>query len=545
MNIQEITITNYKSINSAIIHDCKRINIFVGRNGAGKTNLLNAIKSYEYFGTSPGRNLPNDITEDDLWVSKQDYFTVSHKLLFGGANILNFIKQLREKNNTIPKDISITACTAIVNIKTKGHTKAFQQEYIDKLKADTRYNRIGDFISREFQIYISNKVNIHVLKPDDIAANSFMKLSYDPNNILMQNFGNFVTCLHNLQLNKEKGDQILDNIVRRIQTVLPEVTGILVQVEKTSLAGGEYPLAVYIRFSDNRVIRFDKTSDGIRRVVLLATFFETNTQEGVKHEIVILDSPETYLHPGAQRQLMDLLINPDFSGDRQFFIATHSPVLLEFIDNDSVGIYNVTRTPKEGTKVEKLDSDRLAEAYSQIGHRYGSAIQADAVIWVEGPVDMVVIRKCLYKYPDFNGKNIEVMHLGGDNIKSKDFDHKTLKTINPNSFVIIDSELKSPTDNCGKRDNFINACESDDIKPSRRLERRSIENYLVDAIPDDLKKGYETGPYDDPEPLKSLINRRDVGGLSEVADNWLENCLEGTDIDEFLKAIEAKLNEQE
>lgn len=43
MHIEEISIVNYKNINEASIAFSKRLNCFIGKNGAGKTNILDAI----------------------------------------------------------------------------------------------------------------------------------------------------------------------------------------------------------------------------------------------------------------------------------------------------------------------------------------------------------------------------------------------------------------------------------------------------------------------------------------------------------------------
>jgi len=43
MHIEEISIVNYKNINEANITFSPRLNCFIGKNGAGKTNILDSI----------------------------------------------------------------------------------------------------------------------------------------------------------------------------------------------------------------------------------------------------------------------------------------------------------------------------------------------------------------------------------------------------------------------------------------------------------------------------------------------------------------------
>ena len=45
MKLERLSILNYKNIKEAELEFCSNINCFVGKNGMGKTNLLDAIYS--------------------------------------------------------------------------------------------------------------------------------------------------------------------------------------------------------------------------------------------------------------------------------------------------------------------------------------------------------------------------------------------------------------------------------------------------------------------------------------------------------------------
>ncbi|MBL7784785.1 MAG: DNA replication and repair protein RecF [Chitinophagales bacterium] len=64
MQLQNITLTNYKNYVQTNLSFCPTVNLIVGLNGAGKTNLLDAIYSLcackSYFNYSDGQNIRHD-----------------------------------------------------------------------------------------------------------------------------------------------------------------------------------------------------------------------------------------------------------------------------------------------------------------------------------------------------------------------------------------------------------------------------------------------------------------------------------------------------
>ena len=101
---------------------------------------------------------------------------------------------------------------------------------------------------------------------------------------------------------------------------------------------------------------------------------------------LVVEEPETNLHPAAQRALLGLL--QSWAIDRQVIAATHSTVMLDWSPGGD-RLWLVTRN--QGTsQVEPVNQDPLPLLRS-LGVRLSDVLSADRVLVVEGPSDEDVL----------------------------------------------------------------------------------------------------------------------------------------------------------
>ena len=101
---------------------------------------------------------------------------------------------------------------------------------------------------------------------------------------------------------------------------------------------------------------------------------------------LVVEEPETNLHPAAQRALLGLL--QSWAIDRQVIVATHSTVMLDWSPGGD-RLWLVTRN--QGTsQVEPVNQDPLPLLRS-LGVRLSDVLSADRVLVVEGPSDEDVL----------------------------------------------------------------------------------------------------------------------------------------------------------
>lgn len=65
------------------------------------------------------------------------------------------------------------------------------------------------------------------------------------------------------------------------------------------------------------------------------------------HSLILLDEPETSLHPEAQRKLVKYLLEESINKHHQIVISTHSPTIIQELDKSSIKLVDIdNRTPK-------------------------------------------------------------------------------------------------------------------------------------------------------------------------------------------------------
>ena len=75
MILQELNILNYKNIREAAMHFSDKINAFVGLNGQGKTNILDAIYYLSFtksaYNPIDSQNIHHDAGISPIWSSNR------------------------------------------------------------------------------------------------------------------------------------------------------------------------------------------------------------------------------------------------------------------------------------------------------------------------------------------------------------------------------------------------------------------------------------------------------------------------------------------
>jgi hypothetical protein len=117
-----------------------------------------------------------------------------------------------------------------------------------------------------------------------------------------------------------------------------------------------------------------------------------------------------HLHPLLQRRLIKYLFNETTN---QYLIATHSAHLLDY---EYGRIFHLTYGPDSGTRVDQaVTPHEIANLCTDLGYRPSDLLQANWVIWVEGPSDRIYLHNWIYLLdPDLvEGIHYSIMFYGG------------------------------------------------------------------------------------------------------------------------------------
>jgi putative ATP-dependent endonuclease of OLD family len=161
----------------------------------------------------------------------------------------------------------------------------------------------------------------------------------------------------------------------------------------------------------------DIFSSGEREIVhFLLAMFALNVQDG----LILVDEPELHLHPRWQRMFLSLFRELSPERNNQFLIATHSPV---FVSPDTIhNIVRLYRPDGKGShKVSLKDVDDLP-ASKQLVRMINSQNNermffADKVVLVEGASDRLVFGSLIERATELfkDNRAVEVIEVGGKN----------------------------------------------------------------------------------------------------------------------------------
>ena len=201
------------------------------------------------------------------------------------------------------------------------------------------------------------------------------------------------SVLNHLYHNQRDTYEALNNL---LQEIVPGIGQLRLPLE-----GGSMRIAFSDPSAPKRVLNLKNLGTGVEQ--LLMTLVVGLMDDGPSG--IIIEEPETNLHPGAQRALMALV--REWSTTKPFIVATHSPVFLDASHRSDVLL--VTR--HAGTsEVRSLGSETL-DALDELGVRLSDVLSADRLLLVEGPTDEAVLETWFPEH--LRNPRVAVIQAGG------------------------------------------------------------------------------------------------------------------------------------
>lgn len=502
MHISRFRVINFKSFrDSGDVYLGLGFNVIVGRNNVGKTALVEALSLRA--SEKPHRSLvtaPTPSSTPDSAYQMQVSFEIDRDEFVGllgehsptfyvpigennptTAHVQRFLEAVGEQNviETVFQSSQITeACLATYGIKVHtGMTATPALRFYSN-------NTATGFESRSLQAASAAPGETFAMKLANILRNRVHYFKAERLNlgqasavysqVLEPDASNLAPCLHTLQSSNPIRFRRFNELVSEI---FPEVRQITVPLTPQGYVRVLVWTVDPISEREDLAVPLLESGTGIGQV--LAILYVILTSEHA--QTIIIDEPQSFLHPGAVRKLLDILKHYQ-RHQHQYVITTHSPTAISAADPQVLLLVK-----KEGAEsiVQSLDPAETSDLellLNEVGARLSDVFGADNILWVEGPTEercFPLILSKVSERPLLGTKILAVLHTG-------DFEGKRAKTI----FKIY-SKLSEGGGLLPPAIGFIFDREKRDEKGRRDLKSRSLdkvvftqrmmyENYLLD-----------------------------------------------------------------
>jgi len=309
--LNHITIDNFKSARRLEIDNFSRINLFIGRPNVGKSNIIEALSlfSIPYLRENTSKKLSNLIRLEN-----------ESELFYNG---------------NIEKDAIIK--TNEGECKLGYHPKEGLKIVVDffgnsySYKVDDKLNVKGGFKSEWFEPPIKK----YFFRPEVKYRKSHSKYLIPP-------FGfNLLGIIENYEELKQQVYRLFKEYNLEIAFDKSSQSIKVIQSDKDGIF----------------LIPYNSIADTLQRIIFFKAAIASNN-----NSILLFEEPEAHSFPPYMSHLTQEMI---YKKDNQFFIATHSPFILNDLLENSRSELSVFVLNYENheTKVRKLSDGELYEAF--------------------------------------------------------------------------------------------------------------------------------------------------------------------------------------
>lgn len=350
--LNSLTIRGFKSIMELDNFELKNLNVFVGANGAGKSNMISFFKMLHRLMDD---NIADYIREnggigDVLYNGRKCTTQMTFSMYFGPRGY---------RFTVIP-----TVNDSVVLSKEARYYKHGSNKWWELRESNDAFSSLvkevkGNSLDAKKSKYIYDAImSWKIYHFHDTSSTAPMRnwQSVEDNDTLRHDASNIAAFLCRL---REEGKMEYREILEACQRVVPSMKEFLLKEQIYDKAGGikKVNLSWRTKNTDFPMQPYHLSDGSIRFICLATALLQPNPPS-----TLIIDEPELGLHPEAIRILGELI---NAAAKRtQVIVATQSPLLIDQFGIDDIITVNRKDDQSVFERLNKKDFDKWLEDYS-------------------------------------------------------------------------------------------------------------------------------------------------------------------------------------
>ena len=501
MKFNSIRITNYKCFkNTKTIFFKEGFNIITGINNSGKSTLLDCLslrsfpKPHDSLSSKPHINTVVN-TEPQIQITAS---AEKHETKFlsknGTFHIQSSDAPLGELSAHLTRILSLNHfevdfiysgpnnngikvhnSPTLLFYKSQNHTirSDYTPFYIQDSQLDTSSLGVRSSGSKIYDMWIDLvieiKNNIFLFKAERLKISNY---PVGIESMLSPNASNLPQVLHNLQSNKS----LFQKYNSYVSSVLPQVKDVSIHNENENRCSIKIWTHDPASERDDLCRTLDECGTGISQVLAILYVVVCSKSP----QIILIDEPNSFLHPGAVKKLMEVLKQYD---QHQYFITTHSPNVISSVEPSTITLVTQKDQESDFEQIDPKNHEDLKRYLLELGVSLSDVFGADNILWVEGPTEELcfprIINK-LGKKPLLGTSILSVKHTG--DFESKKHTKTIIDIYNRLSKgnAIIPPALGFVFDRESRTEKEISDMQRGTGNQIHFLDKMLYENYIID-----------------------------------------------------------------
>ncbi|MBM6551832.1 ATP-dependent nuclease [Marinomonas ostreistagni] len=416
MKIDSIKLSGWRSydLNGVSIKNLKSINLIIGPNNSGKSNLakyFNYLKSIasEKLAVGAAISFASELDESQTWNWRKERInceiTLSKDNLITGDEKVSY--KVNENEVRLDCYHDVNSNTSFLNMKVNDKPLFNESNLICSDFENGSWIDPTDYVAGfndnyfYWRGFLNSLVFVDPIRHHSRNSKNEHSYYFDGAEIIKE--------LDKLRLDRANPSNWA-GYKKQIKIWLTDILS--EQVANVDVVDKDLNL----EFESGLSFSLDQLGTGVSQIIMLLSHLWINKEVNLN---VFLEEPEANLHPEAVVKLISIfekeLIN------HRFFITTHSPSLIDCL-NEKWAVYRTLKLPDGSSSITPNDNViKYYETLDSLGVKASQILQSNTVLWVEGPSDRIYLKKWIDIYSDGElkeGKDYSFLYFGGTNLAS-------------------------------------------------------------------------------------------------------------------------------